>query len=621
MCGITGFLSQTEIPSKWLERMTSKISHRGPDAQGFFFDEERKIGLGHRRLSILDLSIAGNQPMTSPCGNYTIVFNGEVYNYPELKNEFLHDIALQSSSDTEVVLHCFMKLGPSFVQHLNGMFAFAIYDKQKATTFIYLDRIGIKPLYYFQDKEKFLFGSELKSIAVLSDELGKFELNLQAVQQYLRLGYIPAPLTIYNEVKKFPNGHYAEVKNGQTNFVKYWDLESQIAPITLKDEKQAIHQLQDLLISSVDYRLRSDVPFGVFLSGGIDSSTVAAIAQSRSSQKIKTFSIGFKEAKFNESTYAQSVSNALNTEHHEYTLSYHDAIALVPQITKIYDEPYADASAIPTYLVSKIARQEVKMVLTGDGGDEQFLGYGMYNWADRLNRPVLNYLKKPIKTGLKATKKPRLKRVAELFDFDDSTDLMAHIFSAEQYLFTEKGLNEVYQHEKIQMSLKLEEINRNLSAKEKQALFDLKYYLKDDLLTKVDRASMANSLEARVPLLDHRIVAFSLNLDESLKVKNGTNKYLLKQVLYNYLPSGIFDRPKWGFGIPLSNWMKNELKQTLDNTVNAQKLDELGFLNTPYILNLKQKYLEGEHQLYNKLWLILVLVQWYEQHKNHLKNG
>ncbi|MCC5923617.1 MAG: asparagine synthase (glutamine-hydrolyzing) [Crocinitomicaceae bacterium] len=621
MCGITGFLSQNEIPAKLLERMTSKISHRGPDAQGFFFDEDKKIGLGHRRLSILDLSVSGNQPMSSPCGNYTIVFNGEVYNYPELKNQFLNGVALQSSSDTEVVLQCFIKEGPSFVQHLNGMFAFAIYDSLKATTYIYLDRIGIKPIYYFQDNNKFLFASELKSIAAISQELGKFELDLKATQQYLRLGYIPAPLTIYKEVKKFPNGHYAEVKNGKASFVKYWDLESQITPVTLKDEKQAIHQLQDLLISSVDYRLRSDVPYGVFLSGGIDSSTVAAIAQSRSPQRINTFSIGFKESKFNESTYAKAVSKALNTEHHEYTLSYHDAIALVPEITKIYDEPYADASAIPTFLVSKIARQEVKMVLTGDGGDEQFLGYGMYNWAERLNKPLLNYLKKPIKTALQSTNKSRFKRVAELFDFDTSADLMAHIFSAEQYFFTEKGLNDVYQYEKVKMELQLDKINRKLSAKEKQALFDLKYYLKDDLLTKVDRASMANSLEARVPLLDHRIVSFSLNLDESLKIRNGANKYLLKQVLYNYLPPGIFDRPKWGFGIPLSTWMKNELKQMLENTVSHEKLDELVFLNTPYILNLKKKYLEGESHLYNKLWLILVLVQWYEQHKNHLKNG
>lgn len=621
MCGITGILSNTEIPHKFLERMTAKISHRGPDAEGFFFDENRNIGLGHRRLSIIDLSENGNQPMTSPCGNYTMVFNGEVYNYPELKKKYLNKIALNGSSDTEVVLHCFIQEGPDFVQHLNGMFAFAIYDKLNKTTFIYSDRIGIKPLFYFQDNSQFIFASELKAITALSQELGKFEINLKAIQQYLRLGYIPAPFTIYNEVKKFPNGHYATIKDGQVKLIKYWDVESQIAPTTMRDEKQAVQRLHDLLISSVDYRLRSDVPYGVFLSGGIDSSTVAAIAQSADTQKINTFSIGFKEAQFNESSYAKAVSKALHTEHHEYTLSYHDAIGLVPEITKIYDEPYADASAIPTFLVSKIARQEVKMVLTGDGGDEQFLGYGMYNWADRLQNPFLNYLRKPIKTGLKVTNKPRLKRVAELFDFDTSTDMLSHIFSAEQYFFTEKGLSEVFKQEKQQWKLHLDKINRPLSARERQALFDLKYYLKDDLLTKVDRASMANSLESRVPLLDHRIVSFSLNLDERLKIKNGTNKYLLKQVLYNYLPSGIFDRPKWGFSIPLSDWMKNELKPTLDHFINAQKLDELEFLNTPYILNLKAQYLNGESHLYNKLWLILILVQWYEQHKSHLKNG
>lgn len=622
MCGITGLLNfklNAQSIEQIISAMTDKIAHRGPDADGIYIDPQGYCALGHRRLSIIDLSNAANQPMRSKCGNYALVFNGEIYNYEEIRDELREDYRWEflTNSDTEVALYAFIQFGPAFVEKLNGMFAIAVFNENTHELFLFRDRIGIKPLYYLNHDKVFAFASELKALTCLVSELGKFKLSEEAIQYYLRLGYIPAPLTIYEEVKKFPAGHYAKIDHEGMQFFPYWKLEEQIKNKALSDEIEAKKALKKQIINSVKLRLKADVPFGVFLSGGIDSSLVAAVAQNLSKEKIKTFSIGFKEAKYNESEYATAVAQAIGSEHHEFTVSHKEAQNLILALNEMYDEPYADASAIPTFLVSKLAAKSVKMVLTGDGGDEQFLGYGMYQWAQRLNQPIVNTFRSPIHWILAKGKSSRTKRVAELFDFDQKTDLKSHVFSAEQYFFTDHNLTDLWKGKTKQLKFYNPEFPRKLSVKEEQAFFDLHYYLPDDLLTKVDRASMKANVEARVPLLDHNMVAFSLNLAENLKVNNNTSKYLLKEVLYDFLPASLFDRPKWGFGIPIRFWLANELKPLLDEFINEEKLNQLNFLNTHYVMEIKKRFLNGEDQLYNKLWLLILLVQWLEINKEN----
>ncbi len=621
MCGIAGIFSLNQpIKKEWVESMTRQLAHRGPDAQGVFLSDNDRCGLGHRRLSILDLSEAANQPMKSPCGNYTLVFNGEIYNFETLREELKKSFQVDftTDSDTEVVLMAFIHWGKTFVEKLNGMFAIAIYHHSSHQLYLYRDRMGIKPLYYYWKDGVFAFASELKSFTAIQSLLGKFTLNDRALHYFLRLGYIPEPHSIYKEVNKFPSGQRGRVDENGIEFNSYWLLNDQLLADTYKNEKEAKKKLNQILRESISKRLKSDVPFGVFLSGGIDSSTVASIAQDLHNQPIKTFSIGFKEASYNESEHAKAIANHLGTEHHEFTVSHQDAQELIPQLGEMFDEPFADASAIPTFLVSKLAREKVKMVLTGDGGDEQFLGYGMYQWADRLQSPFYRAFHHPMKWIFKSLPSSRFKRIADVLDYAPSTHMKSHIFSTEQYFFSEKELGSVFKGKSF-YSLSFDELNkpRKLSSKEDQAYFDLHYYLKDDLLVKVDRASMKASLEARVPLLDHELVAFSVNLDEKLKVKGNDSKYLLKQVLFDYVPKEFFDRPKWGFGLPIRIWMSKELKWMLDEYLTSEKLEAL-HIDVEQVEKIKKRFLSGEDQLYNKLWLLMMLVQWHDKHKNFL---
>lgn len=626
MCGITGVLSfNTSLDESYIESMTSLLKHRGPDASGVSNHWNSSCYLGHRRLSIIDLSDASNQPMTSSCGQYTIVFNGEIYNFEALKQNLLREknVDFQTGSDTEVLLEAFIHWGTDVVQQLNGMFAFAIVDERNQRVYLFRDRIGIKPLYYYWKDGKFAFASELKALLPLTEWFGKFSISEQALSLYFRLGYIPEPLTIYNEVHKFPSGSWACIDTNGISFKRYWNIHEQVQSTVNTDEAIAKSQLQELVLSSVKYRLKSHVPFGVFLSGGIDSSTVAAVAQKISKQPIQTFSIAFTENTYDESTYAKAVAKHIGSNHHEFKVSYKEAQALIHELHHFFDEPFADASAIPTFLVSKLARSKVKMVLTGDGGDEQFMGYGMYTWAKRLHHPIVKATRKIVYVTLKNSGSNRFKRAADLFYHPVNEQLKGHIFSVEQYLFTEKEVkNLMRKRTTIEKEVFANQsLARRLSPTEQQAFFDLTTYLKDDLLVKVDRSSMKASIEARVPLLDHRIVEFSLNLDESLKVKNGSQKYLLKEVLFDYVPSSLFDRPKWGFGLPIRTWLANELKEVLDFYINETTLNEVGGLNTQDILVLKKRYLKGEDYLYNKLWTVMMYVQWYQHHSRYINDS
>ncbi len=401
MCGITGYISFNNKFSKDdLHLMTDAIAHRGPDADGFFVDAG--VGLGHRRLSIIDLSQSANQPMISGEGRYVIVFNGEVYNFKEVAEELKQvkpQFNFKTTSDTEVILEAFAHWGETFVHKLNGMFAFSIYDKETKELFVYRDRMGVKPIYYYWDEESFVFASELKSIKQLKHKID-LKINSLAINEFLHLGYIPEPHSIYEYIKKFPSGSYFKIKNKELTISKYWKVEDKLQQQTINDFTTAKKTLKELIESSVSYRMISDVPFGTFLSGGVDSTIVTAVAQKFSNKPVNTFSIGFKEAKHNESVFAKNVANYLKSNHHEFIVTEKDAIDLAEKLQAIYDEPYADSSAVPTLLVSKLARQHVKMTLSGDGGDELFMGYGAYQWAKRLSNPLVAAFRKPAAFGL-----------------------------------------------------------------------------------------------------------------------------------------------------------------------------------------------------------------------------
>jgi asparagine synthase (glutamine-hydrolysing) len=617
MCGIGGIVSfENNISNQELEGISKAIAHRGPDANGLFLNENKTCGLVHRRLSIIDITDNANQPMTSTCGRYTIVFNGELYNFEVLREELkTYGYQFSTASDTEVVLNAFIHWGKECVNQFNGMFAFAVWDEKEANLQIFRDRLGIKPLYYIKTDEVFAFASEIKALLPLAEDLSW---NNEAVHHFFRLGYIPQPQTIYKDIHKFPKGNVGIITDNNFEIKPYWNVNEKVKKSTVSDFSSAKKEFHKILRESVRLRLKSDVPFGVFLSGGIDSSTVAAVAQSQTKDKINTFSIGFKESEFNESEYAKKVANHLGTNHHEYTLSHNDAQDLIEQIPSWYSEPFADTSAIPTYLVSKMASKSVKMVLTGDGGDEQFMGYGMYDWASRLSNPMIKSLKTPIAFALSHSGKLRLKRASEYFRFDNQTALHTHIFSVDQYFYSERETKQFFQFDEAYSELQVPKVARKLSPRENQALFDLNYYLTDDLLTKVDRATMLNGIEARVPLLDHHLIECSLNIDESLKVNKGESKLLLKEILYEYVPKELFDRPKWGFGIPLQKWLSNELKPLLDKYINQEMLEEVGIYNTSEILRLKKDFLNGKSYLYNKLWLVIVFNIWFKNRSGNM---
>ena len=608
MCGINGLISSIDKNFSFLvNKMNERISHRGPNASGLK-DIENGC-LGHMRLSIIDLSQEANQPFFDD--EHILVYNGEVYNFEELRDKYKFEC--RTNSDTEVLFKGLKLKGADFLKELNGMFALAFWNINSKELLIARDRIGIKPLYFFKDDNCFSFSSELKGLKCIQSELGGFSINHNAINSFLHLGYIPKPKTIYNEIEKFPPGHFGIYKQGELNIKNYWSANSSIKSEFISNEKDAKKELEELLKSSIDYRLKCDVPFGTFLSGGIDSSIVSAIAQEVSPQKIKTFSIGFQNSDFNEAEFAKQVSVYIESEHHEFMVNENDAKELVADLITCYDEPFGDSSAIPTMLVSRLAKKEVTMTLSGDGGDELFHGYGFYNWANRLSNPLIRSSRKLIGSALKKGGN-RMKRASHLFNYPEN-QIKSHIFSQEQYYFTQGEIQNLLVNKTIYPKYIDEEniLARKLSSKEQQSLFDINYYLRDDLLTKVDIASMKYSLETRVPLLDHRIVEFALNLDEKLKIKNGEQKYLLKQVLYDYAPKDLFDRPKRGFSVPLKKWLETDLKYLVDNNLNEENIVSAGLVRFEEVEKILNRFKLGEEYLFTRIWALIVLHEWVKQ--------
>jgi asparagine synthase (glutamine-hydrolysing) len=622
MCGIAGYISLTnKVTVNDLKIGADLLNHRGPDADGFYFRDDQKLGLAHRRLSILDLSTSANQPMFSADGRYCIVFNGEIYNFRELARELpCKGASLKTTSDTEVILRLFAHQGTACFAGMNGMFALAIYDLQEQVLTLSRDHVGIKPLFVYQDEETLVFASELKVIrSIMGDVL---QINREAIPYFLHLGFIPEPLTIYQHTSKFPAGHFVQVNvsKGQTNLsasglTPFWRLQDGITQEPISNEAEAKDQLSTLLYDSVQHQLISDVPIGTFLSGGVDSSLVTAIASKITGNKgIKTFSIAIDEGKFNEAGYARQVASHLKTDHHEFRVKEAEVMELVDQLIPAYDEPFADASAFPTMMVSRLARQHVTVALSGDGGDELFHGYGMYTWAKRLSNPLLEMVKEPVFSGSRLLSS-RYQRIGNMFGYRDKEHLLTHIFSQEQYYFREQELATLLKIPFVDFENinRLPNLDRELSGRERQSFWDFNHYLKDDLLVKVDRASMQFSLESRVPLLDYRLVEFAYNLDESLKTKNGQMKYLLKEVLYDHVPKEIFDRPKWGFSIPLAKWLKTDLKFLLDKYTSKAMIEKYEVLNYAAVNTLKEDYRKGQDHLFNRLWLIIILHWWLEE--------
>ncbi|MBP5412036.1 MAG: asparagine synthase (glutamine-hydrolyzing) [Bacteroidales bacterium] len=637
MCGIAGYYSQALSQKACDVRlMTQRIAHRGPDAEGSY--THHHVALGQRRLSIIDLSEKANQPMISPCGRYVVVYNGEIYNFRSVRQylqQHFPSYRWQTQSDTEVVLAAFMYYGEDFVTRLQGMFALAIYDNVTEKLYLYRDRVGIKPLYYYYKDNTLVFASELKAItAVLPQE--ELQVNPTAVNHYLHLAYIPAPYTIYEHVYKFPQAHKAVFDGHNLQLSAYWQLQPDRQKNNI-NEKEAKQQLHHLLEQTVEACMFSDVPFGTFLSGGIDSSLMTAIAQSLSATPINTFSIGFYD-KHNEAEYAGAIAKQLGTHHHELYVTHQDIMNMIPELLSVYDEPYADSSALPTLLLSHMTKQHVTMAISGDGGDELFMGYGSYIWAQRLNNKALYAMRYPL-SCLLAMGGNREKRVAKLLQVPNKKSIRSHIFSQEQFCFTQKEIADIllpsvadkaeecalYADSFNLYRLLLSKFNEDggavhLNAAEQQSLFDFQYYLPDDLLVKVDRASMHYSLEVRVPFLEQAIVEYAYNLPSGLRMRGKEGKYLLKQVLYDYIPREMFARPKWGFSIPLQRWLQKDLSYLIDEELSSESIASTQIFNNKAMQKLIRQFRQGNTYLYNRLWLVIVLQRFMKENLKKLSD-
>jgi asparagine synthase (glutamine-hydrolysing) len=629
MCGLTGlvdFRFKTRLQD--LKAMTDVLSHRGPDDSGFFFEKigSSQIGLGHRRLSVLDLSNHGHQPMSF--ADLTVVYNGEVYNFKELRDELKNNgYTFDSQSDTEVILKAYHCWGEGAVHRFNGMFAIVILDVRLQKVVLIRDRAGVKPLYWYQNNGLFMFASELKSF----HEHPQFvkELNKDALALYLQYGYIPQPHTIFNHTYKLKAGYTLEV-DLQTQKIKenkYWDVfDCYNQPKININEHEAIEETERLLKSACEYRMVSDVPVGVFLSGGYDSSAVTALLQSERTERIKTFSIGFNENKFNEAHYAKKVAEHLGTDHTEYYCTAKDALKILPKLPEIWDEPFADNSVIPTVLVSQLAREEVKVSLSADGGDELFGGYDKYIQAQKFNQlfskipmrnEVANWLGKisPKMTHLNkviCNFSGKYHRAISIMGAENEIEAMRNM----QQLFSEGDLEELldinYRHLSTEFD-HADDLNPALSPLDKMMAIDFKTYQLDDILTKVDRASMSVGLEGREPLLDYRLIEYLARLEPTLKIKNGNKKYLLKNITHKYLPKEMMDRPKMGFSVPIVDWFRAELKEYLEYYFEPEKLACQGIFNSRKLIKMKEQYLAGQNHQIGKLWTVLVFQMWYER--------
>lgn len=629
MCGIAGFCDFSKKSSNdILKNMTDVLHHRGPDDSGYFWDENEysQIALGHRRLSILDLSVHGHQPMSFEY--LDIVFNGEVYNFKEIKKELLElGYDFYSDSDTEVILKSYHQWGIKAVDKFNGMFAIVIYDK-KANKLIFIrDRAGIKPFYYYKKGSFILFSSELKSFH--KHPTFQKEINKNSLSLYLQFGYIPEPFSIFKNTYKLKAGHYIEIDLKSQNFEekKYWDVvDFYNKPKLDISENEAIEKTEELLKSSFEYRMVSDVPVGVFLSGGYDSTVVTAILQNQRSEKLNTFTIGFKEKGFDEAPYAKEVAKYLGTNHTEYYCTQKDALEIIPKLCELYDEPFGDSSAIPTTLVSALARKHVTVCLSADGGDEIFAGYSKYTTTmEYFNKfsSIPNSIKSIIGFGMDNIKPQYIPILNKTYNFATRYEKINAILKSKNSVEAMKYTSEYFTKKERNKLLKVcfDDLSTNFDTQiadindeiNQMLAIDYKTYMVDDILTKVDRATMSVSLEGREPLLDYRLIEFISQLPSNLKYKDGDKKWLLKQITHKYLPKKMMDRPKQGFGVPLTEWFRDELKEYFMVYLDEKRIEKEGLFDSKEIIRLRDSYLSGNKENVQKLWFLLMFEMWYEK--------
>lgn len=598
MCGI--FITTKNYESDIYKDKLARIKHRGPDYTGIVEIDER-VTMGHQRLSIIDLDERSNQPFKYK--HLWIVFNGEIYNFKTLKNALINKgYDFHTESDTEVIMALYLEYGEDCVNHLNGMFAFVIYNPVNSTLFGARDRLGKKPLYYSLNDGEFEAASQPSEIKVGN----KFTVNNDAITQYLQWGYVPEPLSIWNQVQKIEAGYRFSynIQNKQFSTSAYWELNRNVESYSGTYE-QAVEELKVLLEDSVKIRMISDVPLGVFLSGGVDSSLVAALA-SKQTSKLNTFSVKFNEAEFDESKYASQVAKVIGSNHTVIECNYAEGIDLIKNFDKFYDEPFADSSAIPSMLLSKYTKKNVTVALSGDGGDEAFIGYGRYNDLKRVtNIFKLPYLvRKSVALGLNLSPNYRHKLIASGISQKDIESLYIKLLSV--------GLNHYWiKDTKISKQLNhLEYLYTNKNIYERVSDFDIKTYLNGDINTKVDRASMAFSLETRAPLMDYRVYEFSRRIPTDFKFKGNNQKRILKDILYSYVPKEIFDRPKSGFTMPFKEWFRKDLKEYVLDELSLNSLKDIPGIHPELALKMINEHMTGSWNRYPAIWSLLVLKQW-----------
>ncbi len=628
MCGIAGkifFEPDRQVDEFLIKNMCTTLVHRGPDDEGTFADGN--FGFGMRRLSIIDVQ-GGHQPIFNEDKSLAIVFNGEIYNYRELKQELeTRGHRFKTNSDTETILHAYEEYGVGCLQKLNGMFAIAIRNVRNDTLFLARDRIGIKPLYYYQDHEKLVFGSEIK--AILQDRSIERMVNRQALDLYLSFMYVPAPHSMFEKIHKLPPAHYLLCQQGRVTLKRYWDLEFQ--PNLQKSEHDFIQEFNALFEDSVRLRMLSEVPLGAFLSGGVDSSSIVAVMSQLSNQPVKTFSIGFKEGGYHDETmYAEMVAQQYHTEHTEFKVDANMLLELLPKYVYHFDEPFADYAAFPTYVVSKLAREHVTVVLTGDGGDEVFAGYKRY-WTETLAAYYQqipagvrkHFLGKLLKFGAGVTpiesrshlwvaaalKKHQLMHIEPMSRYIQSF-YKFHPHDKHELFSDEHSATDDFSEQEFSSYLNGREQYDALS---KRLYLDQMTLLPEDMLTKVDRVTMAVSLEARVPFLDHRIVEFTATIPPHLKMNLFTLKRFVKHAVRDKLPRQIINRAKHGFSSPIDQWLRYGLKDLLQDTLSKEAIKGSGMFNADYIGKLRSQHLTAKANHGEKLFMLMVFQMWHER--------